>query len=127
MVPRMCHLTTGACKPSHTSGPRPIQIPHLFAQVQLSGEFLRKTGELVETVWGWGSMNTPEPTAETWEGFREDHEQGHADPVCSLGGKLQRNSSYEGGGESRPRQCMGLWGEAGGGVLAALGLGGQPR
>lgn len=45
--------------------------------------------------------------------------------VC--GGKLQRNVSYEGGGESRPRQCLGLWGEAGGGVLAALGLGGQPR
>ena len=30
------------------------------------------------------------------------------------GGKLQRNVSYEGGGESRPRQCLGLWGEAGG-------------
>lgn len=28
--------------------------------------------------------------------------------------KLQRNVRYEGGGESRPRQCLGLWGEAGG-------------
>lgn len=77
-------------------------------------------------------LGVPQLTTERWKGYRETMSRTMQilfAALCWGGGvKLQRNVRYEGGGESRPRQCLGLWGEAGGeGVLAALGLGGQPR